>query len=98
MPSIFEISPDSREIRLESNGDAYRFEFNHVFSQNSTQVEFFEIACRPLIENVLNGGNACLMAYGQISTGKSYSVIGGDNQETRGVIHRSLEYIISHAQ
>ena len=41
------------------------FTFDSVFDENTQQKLFYEEACFPLIESVLEGFNATIFAYGQ---------------------------------
>lgn len=42
----------------------YKYAFDRVFDENSTQQEVYENTTRPLIECVMNGFNATVFAYG----------------------------------
>jgi hypothetical protein len=48
--------------------------------------------CKPQVEHVLEGFNTCCFAYGQTSSGKTYSIFGHDD-EIRGILPRSAEYL-----
>lgn len=41
------------------------FEFDHVIGTAGTQADVYELAARPVVEDVLKGYNGCVMAYGQ---------------------------------
>lgn len=45
--------------------DSKMFTFDGVFDENTLQKYFYEEACFPLVENVLEGFNATIFAYGQ---------------------------------
>ena len=42
------------------------FTFNHVFSPQATQGALFDECMRPIVESVLEGYNATVLAYGQV--------------------------------
>jgi hypothetical protein len=48
----------------------HAFAFDTVFWTRAKQEELFEMSCRPQVEHVLNGYNACAFAYGQTGSGK----------------------------
>ena len=50
---------------------AMQFYFDKIFDKKSAQVEVFEEAALPLIDNIFEGYNATIFAYGQ--TGKYQS-------------------------
>ncbi|KEP63427.1 UNVERIFIED_CONTAM: kinesin, putative [Hammondia hammondi] len=61
------------------------FTFDCVFDENSSQQAIFERIGRPLVLSVCSGFNATLVAYGQSSSGKTYTVIG--DRENDDVLH-----------
>jgi ribosomal protein L12E/L44/L45/RPP1/RPP2 len=79
------IDEDSKQKHSE-----IAFQYDHVFWTGVQQSEVFQAAAFPLIEHVLRGYNACCFAYGQTSSGKTYSMFG-ENSEVRGMIPRSVE-------
>ncbi|KFG38312.1 putative kinesin [Toxoplasma gondii FOU] len=61
------------------------FTFDYVFGENSSQQAIFERIGRPLVLSVCSGFNATLLAYGQSSSGKTYTIIGDrENDDERG--------------
>ncbi|CAN0464364.1 unnamed protein product [Ascophyllum nodosum] len=55
----------------------FRFEFDRVFKQDSSQGSVFE-AVSPLVTSVLDGYNVCIFAYGQTDSGKTFTMEGPD--------------------
>lgn len=51
------------------------FEFDQVFSPDTTQAAVFEEAC-PLATSTLDGYNVCIFAYGQTGSGKTHTMTG----------------------
>jgi Tfp pilus assembly pilus retraction ATPase PilT len=48
--------------------------FDGVFDEDAKQEKVFNEACRPILENVLEGCNGALFVYGQTGTGKTYTM------------------------
>ena len=51
-------------IEVQDDGN-YPFQFDRVFGWDSTQQDVFEDTAIPLVNDVLNGYNATMLAYGQ---------------------------------
>ena len=49
------------------------------------------------MENVLEGYNGTIFAYGQTGCGKTYTMTGINNEEKRGVIPRTFRQIMTVA-
>lgn len=52
------------------------FSFDKVFSPNSKQEEVYEYSAKHIIESVMQGFNGTIFAYGQTSSGKTYTMTG----------------------
>ncbi|TYI35072.1 hypothetical protein ES332_A03G050400v1 [Gossypium tomentosum] len=53
------------------------FLFDKVFGPSSQQKELFDLAVSPIVNEVLEGYNCTIFAYGQTGTGKTYTMEGG---------------------
>jgi len=71
-----------------------RFNFDHVFRENSTQEEVFKASAVPVIEDMLRGYNCTIFAYGQTGSGKSFTVTG--DLTNPGLTPRIVEKIFDH--
>ena len=52
-----------------------RYNFNKVFTESTSQSDVFT-SIQPLVDSIVEGYNVCLFAYGQIGSGKSYTIMG----------------------
>ncbi|KAA6395402.1 MAG: putative kinesin motor domain protein [Streblomastix strix] len=68
-----------------------------VFGQNSTQVEVYNQVAQPMIDTALSGVNVSIFAYGQSSAGKTYTVLGGENEHS-GLLPRIVAGIFDRIQ
>lgn len=61
------------------------------------QSDIFDYSIRPTVDDILNGYNGTVFAYGQTGAGKSYTMMGSniDDEENRGVIPRIVEQIFT---
>ncbi|EKD19680.1 kinesin heavy chain [Drepanopeziza brunnea f. sp. 'multigermtubi' MB_m1] len=81
--------------RLDSKEASGSFTFDRVFDMNSRQKDVFDFSIKPTVDDILNGYNGTVFAYGQTGAGKSYTMMGTDmdDPEGRGVIPRIVEQI-----
>lgn len=72
------------------------FCYDHVFDTSATQAEIFYNKMNRIIDSsMIEGKNATIMAYGQTSSGKSYTMTGGRGSE-RGIIPRAIYRIVNY--
>ena len=91
-------SPDMQVDELNENAiriNSESFAFNKVYWKETKQEKIFMEIAQPLIDHAIEGYNATLFAYGQTSSGKTYTLSGGDTYPERGIIPRSIQYIYS---
>ncbi|XP_038993034.1 kinesin-like protein KIN-5D [Hibiscus syriacus] len=75
------------------------FLFDKVFGPSSQQKELFELAVSPIVNEVLQGYNCTIFAYGQTGTGKTYTMEGGARKKNgefpsdAGAIPRAVKQI-----
>uniref|UniRef100_A0A183S9K3 Kinesin-like protein n=1 Tax=Schistocephalus solidus TaxID=70667 RepID=A0A183S9K3_SCHSO len=73
------------------------FTFDRVFQPKSLQAELYEAVAKPIVAEVLNGYNGTIFAYGQTSSGKTFTMEGvlGD-PVFQGIIPRIIHDIFNH--
>mmetsp|Transcript_73369 Transcript_73369/g.203668 ORF Transcript_73369/g.203668 Transcript_73369/m.203668 type:complete len:709 (+) Transcript_73369:100-2226(+) len=74
-----------------TNSD-HTFVYDRVFRWDATQKEVYDYAAKPIINAVLRGFNGTVFAYGQTSSGKTYTMEGPDIEDKvyQGVIPRMV--------
>lgn len=82
---------------MQSKEAAGAFTFDRVFDMASRQADVFEYSIRPTVDDILNGYNGTVFAYGQTGAGKSYTMMGSDiNDEVgKGVTPRIVQQIFA---
>ncbi|KAL6011158.1 Kinesin-like protein KIN-5D [Asimina triloba] len=60
------------------------FAFDKVFGPTSQQKDLYEQAVSPIVNEVLEGYNCTIFAYGQTGTGKTYTMEGGGKKAKNG--------------
>lgn len=72
------------------------FTFDHVFGQDSLQSYVYEQTAFSLVDNVLEGYNGTIFAYGQTGCGKTHTMMGvNDSEANKGIIPRTFTQIIT---
>lgn len=75
------------------------FLFDKVFGPTSQQKDLYDQAVSPIVNEVLDGYNCTIFAYGQTGTGKTYTMEGGGRKKNgefpsdAGVIPRAVRQI-----
>ncbi|KAI9658010.1 MAG: Kinesin heavy chain [Bathelium mastoideum] len=90
----FESEDTCKVSSQEASGS---FTFDRVFGMQSRQADIFDFSIRPTVDDILNGYNGTVFAYGQTGAGKSYTMMGGDidDDESKGIIPRIVEQIFA---
>ncbi|XP_077526332.1 kinesin family member 19A [Haemaphysalis longicornis] len=57
---------------------SHRYTFEWTFDERSSQEEVYRNVGKPLVENVLQGFNGTVFAYGATGAGKTYTMVGND--------------------
>ena len=68
-----------------------------MFDTNSRQTDVFDFSIRSTVDDILNGYNGTVFAYGQTGAGKSYTMMGSDidDEDGKGIIPRIVEQIFA---
>ncbi|KAJ1772113.1 hypothetical protein IW140_004101 [Coemansia sp. RSA 1813] len=84
------------------------FKFDHAFGPEAQQASVYEAAISPLLSRFVEGYNVTVLAYGQTSSGKTYTMgtdaddvsllsQGDAVSEATGIVPRSLGWLFSWA-
>jgi hypothetical protein len=83
-------------------GKKQTFTFDHVLPPDSTQHQVFTATAQPLISRFVQGFNCTMLAYGQTSSGKTFTMTGidldadpSDATNGMGIIPRSVATIFA---
>ena len=81
--------------RTEAGYRDEEYTFDSCLGERAGQEEVFEDS-RMLIQSAIDGFNVCIFAYGQTSSGKTYTVQGTD--EMPGIVPRGLQELFAIRQ
>ncbi|KAL1652310.1 tubulin-dependent ATPase kip3 [Diplodia intermedia] len=77
------VVPNSKKTKDQT------FAFDRVFDDNTTQGDVYEGTTKPLLDNVLDGYNATVFAYGATGCGKTHTITGTPQQP--GIIFLTMQ-------
>ena len=88
---------DNNIAKLHVGNDDVEFGFDHVYDEQSTQLQVYEDVGKPVVDAAFAGFNTTVFAYGQTGSGKSWSMTGSSG-ENRGLIPRINAEIFERIQ
>ncbi len=65
--------------------------FNHVFGSKTQNDHIYESIIQPLIDSAMDGFNTTILAYGQETSGKTYTMMG--NEDELGIVQLAVDGI-----
>eukprot|EP00927_Polykrikos_kofoidii_P056922 TRINITY_DN51010_c0_g1_i1.p1 TRINITY_DN51010_c0_g1~~TRINITY_DN51010_c0_g1_i1.p1 ORF type:complete len:861 (+),score=182.55 TRINITY_DN51010_c0_g1_i1:264-2846(+) len=84
---------------IDNTKKLFKFTYDGILSMKVSQEEVFNLVAKPVIEDVLNGINGTIFAYGMTGSGKTYTITGSaDRYEDRGLIPRTISYLFQAFQ
>ncbi|EEF52244.1 ATP binding protein, putative [Ricinus communis] len=69
------------------------YAFDHVFDESCTNAKIYELLTKDIIHAAVDGFNGTAFAYGQTSSGKTFTMNGSENDP--GIIHRAVKDIFN---
>ena len=90
-------SPTSLTFNSSREKNVYRFNFDRIFPPSSTQQDIYDFGVKGIIDSVLEGYNGTVLAYGQTSSGKTYTMQGEmESERTQGIIPRMISHVFKY--
>ena len=69
------------------------YSFDEIFPPSTTQDEIYNKTSKSIIDSVLQGYNGTIMAYGQTSSGKTFTIQGEKNNQ--GIIPQAMQHVFN---
>eukprot|EP00462_Mataza_sp_D1_P021546 CAMPEP_0175126944 /NCGR_PEP_ID=MMETSP0087-20121206/4129_1 /TAXON_ID=136419 /ORGANISM="Unknown Unknown, Strain D1" /LENGTH=1515 /DNA_ID=CAMNT_0016408901 /DNA_START=199 /DNA_END=4746 /DNA_ORIENTATION=+ len=98
---VLEANHEESTVELNKAAkNAKSYTFDQVYTSTSTQQEVFEGTVAPIVDEVLDGFNCTVFAYGQTGTGKTHTMEGNTevNHRDQGIIPRAVRKIFEHLE
>ncbi|TMW67809.1 hypothetical protein Poli38472_007481 [Pythium oligandrum] len=99
--SVLTIAWDGKAITHHGSSETKDFAFDASLSEHTTQEDVYQRVAYDVVQDVLDGYNGTILAYGQTSTGKTHTMLGHDDGlegDGRGLIPRAFEDIFARAE
>ncbi|XP_015185589.1 PREDICTED: kinesin heavy chain-like isoform X1 [Polistes dominula] len=82
------IASTDQEMRKRGDGG---FNFDHIFDETTSNKDVFDTVIKPIVDAAVNGFNGTVIAYGQTSSEKTFTMMGGLNEP--GIIMLAIEHM-----
>ncbi|CAH1099428.1 unnamed protein product [Psylliodes chrysocephalus] len=90
------VKSDKSTVTITKQGIVRTFKFSKIFDEKCNQIELYSNVAVPIVEQVLEGYNGTIFAYGQSGTGKTYTMIGDvGNPDHQGIIPNIFSHIFA---
>ncbi|CAK9815328.1 Centromere-associated protein E [Anthophora quadrimaculata] len=80
----------STDPEMKRRGDG-GFCFDHIFDVNTSNLDVFDTIVKPIVNASVNGFNGTVFAYGQTSSGKTYTMMG--TAEEPGIVPLTIRHM-----
>lgn len=64
---------------------------DHIFDMNASNLDVFDTVVKPIVNAAVNGFNGTVFAYGQTSSGKTYTMMG--SAEELGIVPLAVQHM-----
>ncbi|GFS78714.1 centromere-associated protein E [Nephila pilipes] len=82
----------------QKNSHSTIFNFDRVFEGQEENAIVYEEFCSPIVKSVIDGFNGTIFAYGQTSSGKTFTMLGDNDKNVLGIIHFTISEIFNLIQ
>ncbi|KAL2083174.1 hypothetical protein ACEWY4_020947 [Coilia grayii] len=94
--SIKVVEPNMIVVDTGRGHQPHSLLFDAVYDDSASQKDIYESTTGPLVGSLMQGYNACVIAYGSPCSGKSYTMLGGSLMgKQRGILSRAVEDIFN---
>ncbi|KAL7520313.1 hypothetical protein ACHAWX_005043 [Stephanocyclus meneghinianus] len=102
--SVTQCTPEGKPLPERINGRNF-FTYDRTFGEGSTTRQVYDEVAKGIVGSVTNGLNGTIFAYGQTSSGKTYTMQGTGSLESisnlntqGGIVHMAASDIFSHIE
>ena len=97
--SITQTTPDGKPLPDRANGKTF-FTFDKTFGEDSTTTQVYNDVVHGIVSSAVSGLNGTIFAYGQTSSGKTFTMLGGGLKQpgVHGIVQMAATDIFSQIQ
>ena len=100
-PEVVQCDEVRKEVHLTQSVNkkefSMKYHFDRVYDCETNKERLYETAIAPMVDEVLQGFNCTVFAYGQTGTGKTHTMTGEmSSPEGSGVIPRAVGHIFRY--
>lgn len=99
--SVTQTTPEGKPLPEKITGRTF-FTYDKTFGEDSTTQQVYDSVAKGIVASVCNGINGTIFAYGQTSSGKTYTMQGsgtiaeGTHGNGGGIVHMAAQDIFRH--
>lgn len=93
---VYTLEPDHKTVKVSTQYETepQKFSYDYIFESDSSQLEVYEYSAKPIVEAVMEGFNGTVFAYGQTSSGKTFTMTGNNlEDDSMGIIPRMVHSV-----
>ncbi|CAM9487970.1 unnamed protein product, partial [Sphacelaria rigidula] len=95
--SVTQTTPEGNPLP-DAKGSTF-FTYDRIFDERSSTQEVYDGVARGLVNSVIRGLNSTIFAYGQTSSGKTFTMQGGDNTyDSPGIVQMATRDLFSRME
>ncbi|KAL8096263.1 hypothetical protein AgCh_037283 [Apium graveolens] len=94
--SFWKVEDNQISLHRSVDNPVVSFAFDHVFDQESTNARVYELLTKDIITAAVQGFNGTAFAYGQTSSGKTFTMNGSESDP--GIIHQAVNDVFRNIQ
>jgi len=85
------MTAEGQPLKEKAKGRSF-FQYDKAFGETSSTTEIYDACGRPLVNSIMQGVNSTMFAYGQTSSGKTFTMSGdgAGKDGTEGVLQMSV--------
>eukprot|EP01006_Ploeotia_vitrea_P045200 TRINITY_DN66919_c7_g2_i2.p1 TRINITY_DN66919_c7_g2~~TRINITY_DN66919_c7_g2_i2.p1 ORF type:complete len:683 (+),score=401.25 TRINITY_DN66919_c7_g2_i2:24-2072(+) len=95
-----EFMPEDKQARAsgrkEKKKKPIHFAYDHLFTPDKNNRDIYETIGSPIVSGAMKGYHGCIFAYGQTSSGKTYTIHG--TSKAPGMIPQAVEEIFDYIE
>ncbi|GBM44519.1 Centromere-associated protein E [Araneus ventricosus] len=90
--------PPTTICQITTSEKPAAYSFDHVFDSKVENEYIYQEICSGIVRSVVDGFNGTIFAYGQTSSGKTFTMLGDKEKNVQGIMHYAVEDIFDLIQ